>query len=127
MVAVLAGALTGIILSLATDSGLRAAGIFPSFDQRMSDGLLALAIFYRTVYGVAGSYITARLAPYRPMAHSLVLGSLGFVVVLVGLVATWNKGPQFEPHWYPMWLIVLAIPTAWAGARLREMQLSSHI
>lgn len=123
MVALLAGMFAGIILSVGTDLVLHLAGIFPALGERLSDPLLLLATVYRTVYGVASSYITARLAPDRPMMHALVLGMLGLVVSIVGAVATWNKGPAFGPHWYPLVLIVLAIPTAWLGGKLRESQL----
>jgi drug/metabolite transporter (DMT)-like permease len=124
--AVLAGILVGAALSSVTDVVLHAARVFPPWDQPASNALLLLATAYRTVYSVAGSYITARLAPGRPMLHALVLGALGLVVCIVGAVATWNKGPAFGPHWYPVALIVLAIPQCWAGAKLYEMQLRSR-
>ena len=123
--AVLAGIATGVVPTLITDVVLHAVGVFPPMGQSMEgyDGALLLATIYRTVYGVAGSYVTARLAPDRPMGHALVGGVLGLVVSIVGAVVTWNKGPAFGPHWYPLALIVLAIPTAWAGGKLRLMQL----
>ncbi len=123
LIALLAGMFAGILLSIGTDVVLHAAGIFPALGQQMSDPLLLLATAYRTIYGVAGSYITARLAPDRPMMHALVLGMLGFVVSTVGAVVTWNMGPAFEPHWYPVALVALAIPSAWVGGKLRMMQL----
>lgn len=83
--------------------------------------MLLLATIYRTVYGVLGAYVAARLAPYRPMTHALVLGGIGFFVSILGTVVTWNKGPEYGQHWYPITLIVLAIPTAWLGAKLFEM------
>ena len=60
------------------------------------------------------------------MMHGLVGGFLGLVVGIVGAVVTWNKGPAFGPHWYPIALIVLAIPQAWAGGKLRVMQLTAR-
>ena len=54
----------------------------------MSDGLFVLATAYRTVFAIAGCYITARLAPDRPMMHALVLGSVGVVRSTAGAVAT---------------------------------------
>jgi len=65
-------------------------------------GPLLLATVYRTVYGVLGSYIIARLAPDRPMQHALVGGFVGLVVSILGAAVTWNKGPAFGPHWYPV-------------------------
>ena len=116
--AVLAGVLVGVLLSLGTDSLLRDAGIFPALGERVADPLLVLATVYRTVYGIVSSYVTAWLAPGRPMTHVLVLGFLGLAVSVLGTVVTWNKGPAFGPHWYPIALIVLALPTAWAGGKL---------
>ncbi len=117
--AVLAGALAGIVLSVGTDGLLRAAGIFPPLGQRMADSLLLLATAYRCVYGVAGAYITARLAPDRPLAHAMVLGFIGLIACIAGAVATWNGGPALGPHWYPLALVATAVPCAWVGGTLR--------
>jgi hypothetical protein len=126
-VAVLAGAITGIVLALGSDYMMRAAGIFPALGQPMSDALFLLATTYRTVYGVAGSYITARLAPDRPMGHALVLGAIGLAVSIAGLAATWNRVPSLGPHWYPLALVVLGMPQSWAGGKLRVMQLRTRV
>jgi hypothetical protein len=126
--ALLAGLFAGVILSLGTDVVLHAMGVFPPWGQSMVgfDGALLLATIYRTVYGVAGSYLAARLAPDRPMLHAMILGIVGFVVSLVGAIVTWNKGPAFGPHWYPLALVFLAVPQSWAGGKLRVMQLRSR-
>jgi hypothetical protein len=124
--AVLAGALVGIILSIGTDTLLRAAGTFPALGQPMSNSLFLIATAYRTIYGIAGAYITARLAPARPMFHALVLGSLGLIASTVGAVVTWNSVPSLGPHWYPLALIALAIPPAWLGGKLRLMQMQGR-
>jgi hypothetical protein len=116
--AVIAGALVGILLSIGTDALLRRVGIFPALDQVSTNAMLGFATAYRTLYGILGSYIAARLAPSRPMVHVMVLGSLGLVATTLGTVTTWNKGPAYGPHWYPIALIVLALPTAWAGGKL---------
>jgi hypothetical protein len=121
--AVFAGLLAITVLSTATDAVLHTAGVFPPWGQPMADGLFLLATAYRIVFGVAGCYLAARLAPDRPMAHALVLGTLGVAVSLVGTVATWNKGPEFGPKWYPLALVATALPCAWAGGRLRDVQL----
>ena len=124
--AVLAGALTGIVLSVVTDLVLHAIGVFPSWGQPISDGPLVLATAYRAIYGIAGTYVTARLAPRKPMQHAMVLGAIGLVAAIVGAAVTWNKGPEFGAHWYPVALIVLALPQSWAGAKLRIMQLHAR-
>ncbi len=126
--AVLAGMLVGIVLTIGTDIVLHAIGVFPPWGQSMVgfDGALLLATVYRTVYGVAASYIIARLAPDRPMQHALVGGAVGLAVSIVGAAVTWNKGPAFGPHWYPLALVVLAMPQSWAGGKLRLMQLPAR-
>jgi hypothetical protein len=124
--AVLAGLLAIIILSSATDMALHATGVFPPSGQPMADALFLLATAYRIVYGVAGGYLAARLAPDRPMQHALTLGVVGLAISIAGAVATWNAGPAFGPKWYPLALIALALPCAWAGGRLREMQVRAR-
>ena len=126
--AVLAGMLVGIVLTIGTDIVLHAIGVFPPWGQSMAgfDGALLLATVYRTVYGVAASYIIARLAPDRPMQHALVGGAVGLAVSIVGAAVTWNQGPAFGPHWYPLALVVLAMPQSWAGGKLRLMQLPAR-
>lgn len=123
--AILAGMLTGIALTLVTDEILHLVHVFPPWGDSVTghDGALLLATSYRTVYGAAGSYLAARLAPNRAMFHAMFLGILGFIVSIVGAAATWNKGPAFGPHWYPVALVVLALPTAWLGGKLRLIQL----
>jgi hypothetical protein len=118
--AVLAGFFTIVVLSGGTDAVLHATGVFPPWGQPTSDGLLGLALIYRIVYSILSCYITARLAPNRPMRHALILGMFGFLVSMVGAVATWDRGPEFGPHWFPVALSLLAIPCAWLGAKLRE-------
>jgi len=128
IIAVLVGMVVGIVLTIATDIVLHEIAVFPPWGASMVgyDGALLLATVYRTVYGIAASYIIARLAPNRPMQHALVGGFIGLVVSILGAALTWNKGPAFGPHWYPVALIVLAIPQAWAGGKLRAMQLTAR-
>ena len=124
--ALIAGALVGVVLSIGTDAALRAAGVFTPLGQPMSDALLLLATIYRTIYGVLGSYVTARLAPSRPMMHVLILGAIGLAVSIAGVVVSWNHVAEFGPRWYPRALVVLAMPQSWLGGKLRLMQLGTR-
>ena len=126
ILAVVIGIVAGVAVTLATDALLRAMHILPPLDQRVPDGLLLLATTYRTVYSVAASYLIARLAPSSPMRHALAGGLIGLVVNFAGTVATWNSGPQYQSHWYPVALTVLALPCAWIGGALREKQIDSQ-
>ena len=125
--AVLAGLLAVFVLSTATDAMLHATGVFPPIGEPMSDALFLLATIYRTIYGIAGGYIAARLAPDRPMAHALALGIIGVVISLAGAVATWNAGAAFGPKWYPLALLVLALPSSWLGGRLHSGQMPTSV
>jgi hypothetical protein len=121
--AVLFGFVVVAVLSLGTDSALRAAGIFPALLQPMTDRLFALATGYRIVYAILGSYITAAFAPDRPMGHALAGGVVGLLLSIAGAVATWSHTPAMGPHWYPLALVVTAMPCAWIGGKWRSMQL----
>jgi len=117
--AVLLGFVAVVVLSLGTDQVLHVLAVYPPWGQPMYDtGLLLLALAYRTVYAIAGSYIAARLAPRHPMRHALVLGVIGFVLSLAGAIATipMNLGPS----WYPIALVVTALPCAWLGGVLHR-------
>ena len=122
--AVVAGFLATFVLSVGTDAALHAAGVFPAIGQTMSDPLFVLAAAYRAAYTVGGGYLTARLAPHRPMRHALALGAVGVLVGTVGLLATWGRG--LGPAWYPIAIVAMALPCVWAGARLEERQLSAR-
>lgn len=116
--AVFAGLLTIVVLSIAADLILHGTRVFPPPGQPMAAGLWLLAIAYRAVFGVAACYLTARLAPSRPMAHALILGLVGTLIGTVGAVSTWDRGPGFGPRWYPIAVAAIPIPCAWLGAWL---------
>jgi hypothetical protein len=117
---VFAGFFATFILSIGTDILLHAAGVFPPWGQPMSNALFVLATAYRTIYTVAGGHITARLAPNKPMGHVWTLGVMGLLAAIAGTAATWDKGPEFGPKWYPLALVVLAIPCVWVGGKLAQ-------
>jgi hypothetical protein len=119
--AVMAGFVTIVVLSIGMDEGLRALGVFPAVNQPMGSSLYVLATLYRTLFSVIGSYVVARVAPNKPMQHALFAGLVGLVLSSVGAIITWNFGAGFGPKWYPIALILITMPTAWAGAKLFEL------
>jgi hypothetical protein len=118
--AVLAGLLTIAIVDNAIDVVMHTTGIYPPVGLAMADPLFLLAIAYRTVDGILGCYIAAALAPRNPMRHALILGGIGVVLSSLGVVATWNGGPEFGPAWYPISLVIVTPLVAWIGGRLGE-------
>lgn len=120
ILAVLAGLLFILVVTTLVDLALHVAGVFPLMKQPITDRLALLATSYRIVISVAGAWLTARLAPDKPMKHALILGGIGVVLGLVGVIATWDMG--LGPRWYPILLFVMALPQCWAGARLYQLQ-----
>ena len=118
--AVVAGVLVIIIVTTLVDSALHATGVFPPMDQPIDDALSLLATSYRIAISVGGAWLTARLAPEKPMKHAMILGYVGTVLGLVGVVVTWNLG--LGPRWYPIALAVLAIPQCWVGGKIYELR-----
>jgi len=118
--AVLAGVLFIVVASVLVDLVLHATGVYPGAGRPLDDRLALLATAYRVAIGVGGAWLAARLAPHGPMRHAMIVGYVGAVLALVGLAATWNLG--LGPRWYPVALVVLAVPQSWAGGRIREMQ-----
>jgi hypothetical protein len=117
--AVLAGLLVNALLSSATDMLLVAIGVFPPLREfgnpaAYNDSLLLLALIYRTLFGVLGCYVTARLAGSRPIAHALALGGIGVLIGTLGAMATWDAWT----HWYSLAIIAVTLPSSWLGARI---------
>jgi len=117
--AVLAGFVAVFVLSLGTDEVLHVLQVYPPWIQPMYDpGLNLLALAYRMVYGVLGSYITARLAPHAPMRHVWIGAIIGFVLSSGGVMAALRM--KLGPVWYPVALALSVFPTAWLGGMLHR-------
>jgi len=118
ILAIGAGVLVVVVATTAVDILLHLTGVLPAMGQPLSDGLAVLASSYRLVISIAGAWLTARLAPDRPLWHAVRLGYVGPLLGLIGVAATWNAG--LGPRWYPISLAVLAIPQCWLGGTIYE-------
>ncbi|MGZ8491143.1 MAG: hypothetical protein ACXWZS_02945 [Gemmatirosa sp.] len=109
-------------LAFGTDAALRTSA--PQFygpDNRVTDvALLLFTLFYVFAYATFGCWLTARLAPSRPMRHALILGALGLVFNVVGTAQMWHTAPA----WYHVVALALVMPAAWLGGWIRERQLA---
>jgi len=115
--AVVAGLVGIFAVTTGVDLVMHATGVFPQLGAPpMSHALFLLAFAYRFAIDVAGSWLTARLAPRRPLHHALVLGAIGTVLSIAGAVAMWDANRA----WYPLALAASALPCAWLGGRLVE-------
>ena len=110
--ALLLGFVVVVILSLAADQLARMLGLLPPLDAPAPEsGALVLPFAYRSVIVVLGAYLVARFAPYAPMGHALVSGVLGLVLSIAGAAAQWGLGS----HWYPVAIVLTAVPYSWVG------------
>jgi hypothetical protein len=117
---VLIGALSvgaDVVLRQAMPTAFDAAGRVDSVP------VLLLMMGYVGLFAVTGCYLTARLAPRRPMLHALVLGALGLAFTAYNTLAVfWDTAPA----WYHVASLALVMPYAWLGGRLREIELERH-
>lgn len=113
--AVIAGFAALVILSTITDIILQKTGVMKTepFDENPV-WLIAIIVAYRTIFNTLGCYLTARLAPSKPMKHAIILGTIGFALTIVGAIVMWH----LPPHWYPISLVVLTLPAAWLGGKM---------
>jgi hypothetical protein len=116
--AVLAGIIFIIATHSLTDLVLESLGIFPSPDAGLhTTWMLVTATIYRSIFNVGGGYVTAALAPDRPMLHAIILGAIGTAVAAAAAVFVIPM--NLSPAWYPIGLAVLALPCTWLGGKLK--------
>ena len=118
ILAVVAGIIFVIAVTTVIDVALHLTHVYPPIPRPLDDRLAALATSYRVVISIAGTWLTAWLAPDKPVMHAIVLCGIGIILGTVGLVVTWNAG--LGPRWYPIALVVLAIPQCWAGVKIYQ-------
>ena len=117
IISIFTGFVAVVILSTVTDKILESTGIFPPLSEPLAytPSMLAVALVYRCIFTVVGGYITVRLAPDRPMRHAIILGCVGIAAGTIGVVYAWNFSPE---HWYPIALVLTALPCTWLGGKL---------
>jgi hypothetical protein len=115
--AILAGFIVVAAVSLGTDEVFHILKVYPPWGEPMrAPGANALALAYRIVYSVLGGYITAKLAPQNPVKHAVILGSIGLAISILGVIVTLPM--HLGPAWYPIGLVITALPCSWLGGVL---------
>ncbi|MCE9597568.1 MAG: hypothetical protein K8S54_06330 [Spirochaetia bacterium] len=115
--AVFAGLVAIFVLSMGIDTIMHVSKVFPEPGVRMADSLFVLAMGYRIPIAILGCYLTAKLAPNRPMAHALWLGGVGVVISSLGVLLMGDLGPL----WYSVGLVLTSMPCAWIGGKFFEL------
>jgi hypothetical protein len=115
ILAIIAGFALGAILSIGTDFLLDKLGIMSmeNFKQN-SITIILLVILYRFTFNVIGCYLTAKMAPNKPMTHVIIIGIIGTVLSFLGSFAMWDKAVPF----YNITIILIALPSALLGGQL---------
>jgi hypothetical protein len=117
IVAIIVGFLAVVVLSLGTDQVLHILKVYPPWGDPMPQPALnALALSYRIVFTIFGSYLAACIAPRNPMRHAMIFGLIGTVFGTAGAVATIPM--HLGPAWYPIAIAATALPCAWIGGAL---------
>jgi hypothetical protein len=118
--AVVLGFLAVVVLSLGTDEVLHLLKVYPPWGKPMFDPRLnLLALSYRVIYSVIGSYIAAQFAPRNPMRHAMILGIVGLAFSAAGAAVAITYA-DLGPTWYPIALVITALPCAWLGGVLYQ-------
>ena len=113
--AIVAGFALGAVLSLGTDFLLNSLGIMSMQNFKQNSSLIvALVVIYRFIFNVLGCYLTAKLAPNKPMKHVIIIGIIGTVLGILGSVAMWDQAVP----WYNIAIILISLPSAWLGGKL---------
>jgi hypothetical protein len=116
--AILAGMIFIVVTHTLTDLVLEKLGIFTPPEQGFHiTWMVVTATIYRSIYTVAGGYLTAALAPNRPMLYAVILGIIGIAASTAGAIVMIPL--HLGPNWYPIALILLALPCTWLGGKLR--------
>ena len=75
---------------------------------------------YVALFGVLGCYVTARLAPSRPLLHALIMGAIALAMSIPVTISVWND----TPAWFNVYNLLAVMPYAWLGGTLRERELA---
>lgn len=112
--AIVAGFLLVVILSMLTDFVLEKKSLMQQPFNQNPSWFIVLVIFYRSLFATMGAYLTAKLAPSRPMRLAMIGGAIGFIISIAGAIVMWDN----PPHWYGISVAATALPCAWLGARI---------
>jgi hypothetical protein len=124
--AVAAGFILIGLLGYVADTVLQYFEILPVTGTiRFANWQSLLALSYHLIFTLIGAYLTATLAPNRPLNHTLALGVLGILISILGLIAI--IAGDLAPAWYGWALILLSLPITWAGGKLFILRQQSKV
>lgn len=91
----------------------------PGTPSTSMTALLAICA-YVALFGILGCYVTARLAPSRPLLHALIMGGLALAMFIPITISVWND----KPVWFNVYNLLAVMPYAYIGGWIRERELA---
>ncbi|MBX5461039.1 MAG: hypothetical protein IRZ28_08115 [Steroidobacteraceae bacterium] len=124
LIAVGAGFFATAVLSLGGDLTFShlAPHAFDGNGRPSTDEAYAIIAAYTALFGFAGGYIAARIASRRHVAHAVASGLLTLAISGVVAFFMWDA----TPAWYNVTNLLLILPVAFLGGKLRELQLARN-
>lgn len=116
-VAVLAAIIVVTLLEFGVDELFYALGVLPRGPHGIFH-LHLLEISYRILFAVFGGYLAAWLAPDFRFRHAIAYGTVSLALSTLGAITTWNM--NLAPAWFTLTLVVIALPAAWLGGKLKR-------
>lgn len=92
----------------------------PAGTPNTSTAALLVISAYVALYGILGCYVTARLAPSRPLLHALILGGLALAMSIPVTLSVWSDAPA----WFNLYNLLAVMPYAYVGGLIRERELA---
>lgn len=77
--------------------------------------VFVVVILYRCIYYAAWGYLTARLAPSKPMGHALIVWVIVFILTGIWTIMYWGVWPAR----YPVLVTLTSIPAVYLGAKCK--------
>jgi hypothetical protein len=121
ILAIVVGFVLTAVLNVGTNAVLAKAApdLIPTGAPVTDPAALVLVCVYVAAFGILGCYVTARLAPSRPLFHALLLGGIALAMSIPVTIMAWND----TPAWFNVYNLLAVMPYAYVGGRIRERQL----
>jgi hypothetical protein len=112
--------ITGFVLGVDAVLRLAMPAVFTTGAGAFPVAGRVFTLAYVAIFTVAGCYVAACLAPERPMLHALGLGLAGLLVTAAAAIVS----PHTAPVWQHAAALLLVMPCAWLGGRVREREVA---
>ncbi|MES2566898.1 MAG: hypothetical protein V4565_08525 [Bacteroidota bacterium] len=117
ILSVIAGIITTLLLTATTHIVLNTIGKHPPlFKPMLDDRQVQFALFYHSIFAIAGAFVTAMIAKNQSRRAVFILGTKELFMWLVGTFILYDHSPT----WYNITKALLGIPLALLGGKIYE-------